>query len=81
MTDWADDIAGRLQDDLDNSDQCEHHVALPYGLAPALRKAKADGMRMASELCGSDNYFPDHDRWFLEHRLFEQADKIEKGET
>ena len=47
----------------------------------ANRKAKADGYREAAELCGNDDYFPDHDRWFLEHRLTEQADKIEKGQS
>lgn len=74
--DWADEEARAINEQIAYSGDFKSDAVV---IASALRKAKAAGMREASELCGDDNFYPDHDRWFLEHRLFERADKLEAG--
>jgi hypothetical protein len=55
MTDWADEIEKQIEDALNNTNQCEHFVALPMGLIArelraAERRGRAEGMREAADM-------------------------------
>jgi len=78
MSDWVQKIEDTIEDELNNSDQCSHSIALPYGrIASELRKAKADGMR---EAAGFIEDAP-RDRQLSQicNDIFLRASAIEKG--
>lgn len=58
MTDWADEIADRLQKQIESSHDCGYFIRMD-GVAAALRKAKADGMREAHDIFYNEEHWGD----------------------
>ena len=83
MSDWADEIALKLHGFSKQFDAGwpVEWLGVIKPTAAALRKARADGMKLAAEHCSDPDYAPTADRWELANCLDSLADKIEKGET
>ena len=73
MTDWADDIASDIVDDISYEDD---RPKKERPIAAALRKAKADGIRWAADMQSSGPFCIN-----TKEQFYEWADKIEKGQA
>jgi hypothetical protein len=74
MTDWADKIADILEYGGSERDTVS-------SVAQELRKAKADGMRAAKEICINELEWPGYSYVRLRKAIDNCADEIERGPT